>query len=244
MTISISTPVDAGVTAHAGRAERDGFAVLRRADLAGLLSEPDLEEFRKAWEDLPVDTELAGGGTYRERRYGKLRVRVGAGGVTFEALPHATFRQDVIPLWAGRNRVFAPITPEVLEHPGMTALVGFDARLATALSGRTEWEIGVHLVRIIARRGAEGLPTPEGRHRDGHAYVGMHLVRRDGVTGGRSTIYPNDGGEPVSTTLTDPLDSVFVDDAAVTHEVTPTVPAAATGVRDMLLVDVNPPAGT
>ncbi|GAA2553799.1 2OG-Fe dioxygenase family protein [Winogradskya consettensis] len=229
-----------GVPSFSATVGRSGFIVLRKDELAGLLGDADLEAFRGAWENLAVDTQIDGGGTYRQRRYGRLRVEVDGDDVTFEALPNATFRQDVIPLWKGKNRVFEAVSDDVLLSAGMRALVGFDARMATALSGNTSWEIGVHLVRIIARSGVEGLPTPEGRHRDGHAYVGMHMLRRDGVTGGLSTVYPNDGGQVVQTTLLEPLDSMFVDDAMVTHEVSATVPEGVSGVRDMLLVDVNP----
>lgn len=231
-----------GVPTFSGTVRRTGFVVMRKQELAGLLSEADLREFQAAWESLPVDTQIDGGGTYRQRRYGRLGVEVDGDEVTFRALPNATFRQDVIPLWKGKNRVFEPVTEDVLLSAGMRALVGFDARMATALSGTTAWEIGVHIVRIVARPGTQGLPTPEGRHRDGHAYVGMHMLRRDGVTGGLSTVYPNNGGEVVQTTLLQPLDSMFVDDARVTHEVSPTVPEGDSGVRDMLLVDVNPAA--
>ena len=39
--------------------------------------------------------------------------------------------------------------------------------------------------------------------------------------------------------MTDPLDSLVVDDHRVTHEVTPISPLGEHGVRDMLLVDLN-----
>lgn len=245
MTASISIESGAdrqtrdGVPGFAAEVARTGFVVPRRAALERLMSAADLEALRGAWEDMPVDDQIAPGATYRERRYGRLRAEVSGDEVAFDVLPHTTFRQDVIPMWTGKSRRFAPIDDRVLTSAGLRALIGFDARLATALTGHRTWEIGIHLVRIVARAGAAGRPTPEGRHRDGHEFVGMHLLRRDGVTGGLSTVYSEDGGEPVRTTLLAPLDSMFVDDSRVTHEVSPTSPVGDRGVRDMLLVDVN-----
>lgn len=216
-----------------------GFAHLTHDSVRPLLSEDALQDFRLAWDDLETDTQIPGGKTFRLRRYGRLRVGLDTGTPEFEALPHSAFRQDSIEMWRGQNRVFAPIPAETLLHPGMRALVGLDARIAGAVSGVTRWEVGVHLVRIVAQPDLEGEPTPEGRHRDGHAYVGMHLMRRDHLTGGHSTLYP-EGAAPVPLTLTRPLDSVFVDDSRLTHEVSPISPLGGTGIRDMLLVDLNP----
>ncbi|MEU9499750.1 2OG-Fe dioxygenase family protein [Streptomyces sp. NPDC048196] len=229
-----------GVPAFTEEVRRTGFVVMRKQELAGLISDADLEELRGAWENLPVDTQVDGVGVYRERRYSRLRVDVDGDNVTFEVLPHAVFRQDSIPLWKGKDRLFEPIAENVLLSAGMRTLVSFNARMATAVGGNTSWTAGVHLVRVVARADAEGLPTPEGRHRDGHSYVGLYLMRRDGVTGGLSTVHPNDGGAIVQITLLQPLDSMFIDDNMVTHEVSPIVPEGAWGVRDMLMIDMNP----
>jgi hypothetical protein len=231
-----------GVPTFSAEVRRTGFVVMRRPELDGLISDTDLEVLRGAFENLPVDTQVEGVDVYRERRYGRLRVEVDGDTVTFEVLPNAVFRQDSIPLWKGKDRVFEPVAEDVLLSSGLRALVRFDAQMATAINGNTTWRVGIHLVRVVARTGANGLPTPEGRHRDGHTCVGLHLMRRDGVTGGVSTVHPNDGSEPVQTTLRQPLDSMFFDDNMITHEVSPIIPEGASGVRDMLQVDFNPMA--
>src|SRR5690606_36512610 len=92
--------------------------------------------------------------------------------------------------------------------------------------------------RIVAHPTSAGLPTPEGRHSDGHRFVGMHLVPRDNCTGGLSVVHPEQG-PPVELMLTEPLDSLFVADRDVTHEVTAIGTVDGTAVRDMLLVDLN-----
>ena len=229
-----------GVPVFSAQVRRAGFVIMPKQELAGLINAADLEEVRGAFENLPVDTQVDGVDVYRERRYGRLRVDVDGDTVSFEVLPNAVFRQDSIALWKGKDRVFEPVAEEVLLSAGMRALVSFDARMATAINGNTAWRVGVHLVRVVARAGANGLPTPEGRHRDGHTCVGLHLMRREGVSGGVSTVHPNDGGDKVRTTLLQPIDSMFFDDNMITHEVSPIVPEGASGVRDMLQVDFNP----
>ncbi|GAA3719904.1 2OG-Fe dioxygenase family protein [Streptomyces tremellae] len=245
MTDTTTTPtagqqVRDGVPAFLDQVRSVGFVVMRKQELSGLVGDADLAELRAAFEDLPVDTQVDGVDVYRERRYGRLRVDVEGDTVSQEVLPNAVFRQDSIPLWRGKNRIFEPVSEEVLLSPAIRALVGFDARMATAADGNTSWRVGIHLVRVVARVGADGLPTPEGRHRDGHSFVGLHLMRRDGVTGGVSTIHPNDGSDMVQTTLRQPLDSVFFNDNMITHEVSPVAPEGASGVRDMLQIDFNP----
>ncbi|MCL7494564.1 2OG-Fe dioxygenase family protein [Streptomyces sp. MCA2] len=239
-TLTTGQQLRDGVPTFSEQVRGTGFVVLRKPELAGLISEADLAELRGAWENLPVDTQVHGVGVYRERRYGRLRADVDGDTVTLQVLPNAVFRQDAIPLWEGKDRVFEPIAEDVLLSPGLRALVGFDARMATAVNGNTSWKVGVHLVRVVARAGSDGLPTPEGRHRDGHTCVGLHLMRRDGVTGGLSTVHPNDGSDIVQTTLLQPLDSMFFDDNMITHEVSPTIAEGTSGVRDMLQIDFNP----
>jgi hypothetical protein len=217
-----------GVTAMSGAQLRPGMPV------------DALAAFQAHWADLPLDEELADGGTYRLRRFGRLRVEARAHGTRVTPLSHGTFQQDaaLIPLYHGRERTFAPAGQRILRDPVLDCLVRLDMSLAAGLTGHPEWTVNVHLIRIVAKTGSPGMPTPEGRHRDGHEFVSMHLVHRD-CTGGLSIVY-NDNAELVRLTLQEPLDSLMVQDAAVTHEVTPIgATADGNGIRDMLLVDLN-----
>lgn len=197
--------------------------------------------FAGTWNDLAPDTALLDGGRYRLRRYGRLRATLDGPAVTFAPLAHAAFRQDTNPLYRGRPRLFEPIRPEVLDDPVLRHLVGFDVAVAEALRPLGDWEVGLHQVRIVAQGGDVGLPTPEGRHRDGHLFVGMHMLARRDCVGGES-IVELAGGQEERFLLSECLDTVIVEDAAVWHEVTPirAAPGAGQGVRDMLLVDLNP----
>jgi hypothetical protein len=218
-----------------------GFILLRGQHVRSLLTDDQFDSLRAAWNNLPADEEAISSARGRYRRYGRMRVEVDQQGPRFSILPHTTFRQNGIPLWKDKDRTFAPIDDDMLLHPGMTALIGFDTALAATITGRKVWEVGVHQIRLVTRRGSNGQPTPEGRHRDGHVFVGMHLMRREDCEGGQSTVYAGD--EPTQLILLDPLDSMFVDDRRLTHEVSPTSTVHDVGIRDMLLVDVNPSGG-
>jgi hypothetical protein len=66
----------------------------------------------------------------------------------------------------------------------------------------------------------------------------MHLVGRRNVQGGYTRISDQDGRELMVTCLTDPLDSIVVDDTRVRHSVTPIEPLnpGQAAVRDVLVL--------
>ncbi|MFJ3519979.1 2OG-Fe dioxygenase family protein [Streptomyces sp. NPDC090131] len=215
-----------------------GFTVFRAAQKTHDIPPAELASFQALWNDLAPDENL-NGGTYRTRRYGRVRAQILADGPVFTALPHSTFQQSAehIPIHMGKARHFEPISQENLSHPALLTLLTDGLGLIASSDSRKEWEIGLHMVRTVADENP-GLPTPEGRHRDGHDYVGMHLLGRRDCVGGTSIIYRE--GQPDTTlTLLEPLDGMMVVDAAVMHEVTPIAATSGLGTRDMLLVDYN-----
>ncbi|MGC4986803.1 2OG-Fe dioxygenase family protein [Streptomyces sp. DT193] len=219
----------------------DDFVALPGSELAGWFPPADLARLVATWEDLPRD-ELVTGGVLRERRYGRLMAARGpAGEWSLTPLPHQAFQQTAehIPLYEGKARMFSPIPEETLTDPAMAALVAVDLAIVSAVVPRaTRFEVGLHQMRVLATPDAPGCPTPEGRHRDGHDFIGMHLIGRVNCAGGESVVH-RDGLPQTRLTLTERLDSLVVSDTRITHEVTPTVADGATGVRDMLLVDIN-----
>ena len=94
------------------------------------------------------------------------------------------------------------------------------------------------MIRIQAKPSEQGNPTPEGKHRDGHNFVAMHLIQRKNVSGGGTTIYNKDEQPLQYVVLRNPLDSVYVEDARVMHSVTPihSENNIEPGERDVLLV--------
>ncbi|TDV43206.1 hypothetical protein CLV71_116140 [Actinophytocola oryzae] len=220
----------------------EDFVLVPGAELTALLPAGDLDRLANGWDRLELDEALFDGGTYRYRRYGRLRADGDSPGHRrFTPLPHAPFWQsaECMPDYGGRERVFGAISDETLLDPALLGLVAADLSVVERVTGhRGQWDVGLHMVRVVAVPAEPGSPTPEGRHRDGHDFVGMHLFRRTGCVGGESIVY-REGRVPVHLTLTQRLDSLVVADTRLTHEVTPVVSDGMTGVRDMLLVDLN-----
>ena len=221
---------------------QDGF-VFVRADAMRQALEPfgplgDWDAFTSSWDALELDRHMADGGRYRRRRHGVYTAgRDGA----IERQPHQPHYQtlDYNPLNGGVPRWFAPITAEIGRGGAMCTILEFSRALFGRLApGVTRWKIEVHQFRIEAQPGSEGLPTPEGMHRDGVDYVLVLLVNRANIASGTTSIHAPDGRELGRFTLTAPLDAALVDDARVAHGVTPVqaIDPARPAYRDVLVV--------
>jgi len=229
---------------------QDGFVfvraeAMRRAFLAfGALD--DWASFAASWDALELDEHMADGGRYRRRRHAVFAA-AGADGV-IERQPHQPHYQglDYNPLNGGIARWFAPITPESGGSQSLTTILAFSRALFTSLalsdSRRApqveRWKIEVHQFRIEAQPGSEGLPTPEGMHRDGVDFALVLLVNRQNIASGTTSIHAPDGRELGRFTLTFPFDAAIVDDARVAHGVTPVkaLDQGAPAYRDVLVV--------
>jgi hypothetical protein len=235
---------------------QDGFVfvhgdAMRRA-LEPFGSLDDWTTFAASWNDLELDRHMADGGRYRRRRHAVFAA--GAGGA-IERQPDQPHYQalDYNPLNGGVARWFAPITEvgggrslhTILEFSRalFTRLAPFDVAHGAPSDSRGAsvspwWKIEVHQFRIEAQPGHEGLPTPEGMHRDGVDFVLVLLVNRTNIASGTTSIHGLDGHERGRFTLTHPLDAALVDDARVAHGVT-SVQAIDPGqpaYRDVLVV--------
>jgi hypothetical protein len=201
----------------------------------------DWESFAETWNDLPLDTHLPDGHRYRRRRHATLSARAGEDTVRLE--PHQPHYQslDYNSLVGGIERWFEPIGPGILAGPTMARVLGFCLRLYGPLRPQADWHIEAHQFRIEARPGAEGLPTPEGVHRDGVDYVLVLLVNRTNIESGTTTVHGPDGALLGSFTLSAPLDAALVDDARVRHGVTAVRPIdpARPAFRDVLVVTMR-----
>ncbi|HVZ23259.1 MAG TPA: 2OG-Fe dioxygenase family protein, partial [Vicinamibacterales bacterium] len=155
--------------------------------------------------------------------------------------PHQPHYQtlDYNPLNGGIPRWFAPITAEIGRGEALGTILEFSRALfGTLAPDVARWKIEVHQFRIEAQPGTEGLPTPEGMHRDGVDYVLVLLVDRVNIASGTTSIHAPDGRELGRFTLTAPLDAALVDDARVAHGVTPVkaIDPAQAAYRDVLVV--------
>ena len=227
----------------------DGF-VFVRADAMRRALEPfgsldDWPAFAASWDALELDEHMADGGRYRRRRHAVFAA--GPEGAV-QRQPHQPHYQglDYNPLNGGIARWFAPITPEIGSGHSLTTILDFCralfSRLGPSTSGEaphiSRWKIEVHQFRIEALPGSEGLPTPEGMHRDGVDFVLVLLVNRANIASGTTSIHAPDGRELGRFTLTHPLDAALVDDSRVAHGVTPVnaLDPASPAYRDVLVV--------
>lgn len=222
---------------------QDGFVfvhgdAMRRA-LEPFGSLDDWRAFADSWNDLELDRHMADGGRYRRRRHAVFSA--GGGESVIERRPHEPHYQalDYNPLNGGVARWFAPVEEEAGSTDSLRTILEFSRALFARLSStEARWRIEVHQFRIEAQPGSEGLPTPEGMHRDGVDFVLVLLVNRTNIASGTTSIHGLDGRERGRFTLTHPLDAALVDDARVAHGVTPVkaIDPEQPAYRDVLVV--------
>ena len=237
---------------------REGYVFVHADDMRRALesfgSLDDWPAFAGSWNDLEIDPYMADGGRYRRRRHAVYRAMADGSIAREPARPHFQ-ALDYNPLNGGVARWFEPVTPAAGGGPSMQTILAFCRALFDQLwngnplnlsnpsnplnpSNLVRWAIEVHQFRIEARPDAEGRPTPEGMHRDGVDYVLVLLVNRCNIASGTTAILGADGRELGRFTLTQPLDAALVDDARVSHGVTPVqaLDALAPAYRDVLVV--------
>lgn len=207
----------------------------------GKLVDPRSSEwaaFARSWDDLPHDTWMADGGTYRRRRYAAFEV---AGGKCTR-LPHCPHYQERNhnPLNGGIERWFSPMAEEQAGSPLFQALVLDTAALIADASAQrpNSWMVEAHQFRIEALPGLPGLPTPEGMHHDGRDWVLILLVGGSDYAGGESRVEDGSDACILEHRLTRPGEALLLNDREVRHGTTP-INAAIPGtpaLRDTLVL--------
>ena len=231
------------VTSIAADIGRRGFSRLAAADTRAWLGAdvlPAWPAFAASWDDLDTDEYMADGGRYRRRRHARFAMT----GTTAARLPHRPHFQSrgYNALNGGIERWFTPVDPRIGADPLLGRLLerlsATFAEAAGTPADSASWLVEMHQFRIVADPRHAGLPTPEGRHRDGVDWVAVTLVGRTNVAGGVTAV-TDDGGRDLGTfTLDTPLDTVLLDDHRVWHGVTPVHPLddAAPAHRDVLVL--------
>lgn len=221
---------------------RSGFAFVKAAKMREMLAASgplsDWPAFAASWDRLAIDTYMADGGRYRQRRHAVFEAPAKG---TFARAAHQPHYQglDYNALNGGIERWFEPVEQTIGAGASLSTIVAFCRDLFGALAPKaTAWKVEVHQFRIEAKVGETGQPTPEGMHRDGVDYVLVLLIKRNNIASGTTTI-TDLGRTPLgSFTLTEPFDAALVDDARAFHGVTPVVPVDPTrpAFRDVLVV--------
>jgi hypothetical protein len=217
---------------------QQGFAVLDAPSMCALsgCSLPALEALRGLWADLPPDAYLRDGGHYRRRRHASFVVQDGQ----LTQAPHRAHWQPVAynALHGGLQRLFEPMTAELLTPPEWPQLLLWLATVCSGLKGQQPWFVEAHQFRIDTTDGI-GRPTPEGVHRDGVDMVAVFLVNREGIKGGETRVFDAAGPHGQRFTLSEPWSVLLLNDARVIHESTPIQPLTTGGWRDTLVVTLR-----
>lgn len=201
----------------------------------------DWNAFTASWDDLAPDAYLANYGRYRRRRHAVFAANSTDRKreiVRSAHQPHYQSR-EYNALQGGIERWFEPIAAGIADGPSLHTILTFCHDLFAGLMPTVRnWRVEVHQFRIEARAGEPGQPTPEGVHRDGVDYVLVLLVRRTNIAQGTTSIHAPDGRLLGSFTLVEPFDAALVEDARVTHGVTPVEPVDPDlpAYRDVLVV--------
>ncbi|MEY9908344.1 hypothetical protein ABIA35_004577 [Catenulispora sp. MAP12-49] len=198
----------------------------------------DWARFAENWEDLELDTYMADGGTYRFRRYDQFVIDVEAERLIL--LQHGPYRQeaDVNKLNGGIDRVYEPLTAGFLDDPLFRKVLMELALIFSGVEDVKKWNIKVTPIRITATQDQAGLPTPEGRHKDGATFITALLLGRTNVVGGDSSVYTEDGECLITTQLSEPGEILLSDDRTTLHEVTSVHPerVGEPAHRDVLIM--------
>jgi hypothetical protein len=200
----------------------------------------DWKRFQAIFEDLPPDTYMKDGGTYRLRRFGRFVYTWDDD--RLEVQPHAPYSQPKYfnPLNGGVDRHFAPLTDEIVGNQVLQRVLKLLGAAYSALEDQPRWRINTYFNRIVARSDEAGKPVPEGKHRDGVKFSCLLMANHNNFTGGNTTLFDllshdivfegrlNKGGDIM----------VFRDDT-VLHDTTAIKPVdpSRPGYRDVLVIE-------
>lgn len=202
-----------------------------------LLDDVELKELRETgnYDDLPVDPYTSGG--YRLRRF----ARVELDGSTLRLTPNQIFSQstDVNHYLGGVVREYEPVHDEFLTSNVLQSI----CRLIAARSELPHGTFGIHQIRIACTRGQEGMPAPEGIHRDGVRFVFICCVDRVDVAGARTQLFELWPGVDNDVPFFDEVLAVgaclLVNDECLAHYTSAITPTEEKGHRDALVVTIE-----
>ncbi len=222
--------------------QRRNFTAIAGDDLKETLKvdSKDLNDFCDHWNRLKQDMYMADGGTYRYRRYGEFDLDLEMD--RFTLLPHQAYVQPsyINGLNGDVERHFEPLELSFSNSDLLRQLLNVLAGVYNKTLGENiQWNVRLHPYRIIASDKMEGLPTPEGLHRDGVTFIASMMIKRQNVLGGVTDITDNDKYILASLQLTDPFDIMIADDAQTMHQVSGIVPENADielAYRDVLVI--------
>ena len=178
--------------------------------------------FHESWRNLPIDPYMGDGGKYRTRRHSHYSAHADHPDSPVRVSYRPLLQSKAYnPLNGGQPRFFEEVEDSVHNTPTLHSLLELSTRIVSAASGKKDWHVEMHQLRVETKSTEVGMVTPEGPHQDGGEYVVIFLTHRENVGGGMTTIYDTELEPKTQMMLLRPYDFVLVDDRAVFHGVGP-----------------------
>jgi len=192
---------------------------------------PGGRELMQSFQDLRFD-EYAGNSRFR--RFSQYKMTRQGERWAFERLPHRPYMtfSKYNPVAGGIERRYAPLEADFTPYLAIAAdAFGLDASCT--------WQINVHQLRVVAKRGEPGIVVPEGPHQDGHEYVFVGVFDRHRIRGGELRLIPlaDKHAEPFFRTVVPAGRGVLMKDLEMWHDVSAidADDGAEVGYRDTLI---------
>ena len=203
----------------------------------------DMAIFINAYNTLEVDEYVLEkeGNPYRKRRYGSFILDSKTSELVINE--HKLFYQSdsLNGLYGGIKRNFAPMSRLLLANKFLqeVILTDFSKLPESDKSKSKKWFVGVQMFRIEATKDYSAEPSPEGVHQDGHYCIVLHMINKQNIKGGESSICDLNKNKINSLTLNSFMDSCYIKDEMVMHDVSTVtcIDNTCIGIRDMLVLD-------
>jgi hypothetical protein len=177
--------------------------------------EVDLTSLQRSFDNVPIDHYFTQGQRYRTTS----RVQITDTG--FRLLPPLPLYQppsvNKLEKYGGISRDYADAPQSLIDDPAFQQLI----TEWIALTGTQARTFSVHQIRTTGN----GMPVPEGRHRDGTDWTGLYVVKRHRIRPDSArTTYWYDNGEVLMHDVLQEGELITFMDGCYYHDTTALVP--------------------
>jgi hypothetical protein len=195
--------------------------------------------FKKQWGVLEKDPYLDNA-NYRSRRYSEFTYTKDK--ITEVDSPDFLQTEEINSYNGGVVRKFSKIDTKEDSRP-LKNLMDFymDNFFSKEITHSKQCRVGVHQIRVSGEDSAGVKPAPEGVHSDGHDFVAIHVIERENVVGGESSVHAQSGLPIFKATLKQAWDGILINDKTLKHGVSDVmkINKSTSAFRDTLILDFN-----
>ena len=195
----------------------------------------DLNVFADSFNQLNPDPHIKG--KFRRRGYSRFTGHP----LHLRRLNHECFEQssEINSVYGDIPRDFEPLDELMTGLPQFEQMIHSIAHFFGFNPYKTT--LGIHQIRIVCSSHEQGLPVPEGIHKDGFDLIALCCINRQDIIGAETRLYSDPDGEPVYTCTMQPGDIIYCNDRRLYHYTSPIQPVSddVEGFRDMFVVTVS-----